>query len=171
MPRFLKKLSDRTSPPAPEVTLVPVEGLPSVRRPYGSGNTVAGVQGRVATPGGVYAQVMSSRLDRFEEEEGLEHESGDEELVMEVDHEMGGSDVNEEAVRRAGKKQRQWRNWSEQVIPMLLEPYLELLRESEGLRNLMSVRDRLGCRGCMHGRNLEVLCVYFESLCCISFLG
>jgi len=172
MPRLLKKPSDRTSPPAPESILVPVEGLPSVRRPYGSGNTVFGVQGRITTPGGIYAQVMSSRSDHFEEEEWLEDELGDEELVMEVDHEMGGTDVNEEeAVRRAGKKQRQWRNWSEQVIPMLLEPYLELLRESEGLRDLTSVRDRLGCRGCADGRNLEVVCIYFESLCCVSFLA
>lgn len=57
-----------------------------------------------------------------------------------MDHEMGGSDIDEEeATCQTGKKQRQWRKWSEQVIPMLLEPYLELLRESEGLRDLMSV--------------------------------
>jgi hypothetical protein len=115
---------------------------------------------------------MSSRSNRFEEEERSEHGSGDEGLDMEVDDEMGDSDVDdEEAVRRAGKKQRQWRNWSEQVIPMLLQPYLELLRESEGLRDLTSARDRLGCRGCVDGRNLDVVCVYFESLCCFWFLG
>jgi hypothetical protein len=114
---------------------------------------------------------MSSRSNRFEEEERLEHGSGDEESEMEVDHEIGGSDVDEEeAVHRAGKKQRQWRNWSEQVIPMLLEPYLELLKESESLRDLMSVRGRLGCRGCVDGQNLDVVCVYFESLSHVSSL-
>ena len=53
-----------------------------------------GVQGCIMTPGGIYAQVMSLRSDHFEEEEWLEDELGDGELVMEVDHEIGGSDVN-----------------------------------------------------------------------------
>ena len=140
MPRLLKKPSERYLALAPEPTLVPVEDLPSVRRPYGSSNMVSEVQGRIAMPGGVYAQLISSTSNRFEDEDSLEHELGDQELEIEVDHEMGGSDVDEEeATRQAGKKQRQWRKWSEQVIPMLLEPYLELLRESEGLRDLMSV--------------------------------
>ena len=145
---------------------MPVEDLPSVQRPYGSVNTVYGVQGCITTLGGVYSQVMRSRSNLFEEEEHLEDGSGDEEEEREVDHEMGGGKVHEEdAVRAAGKKERQWRNWSEQVIPMLLEPYLELLRESEGLRDLTFVRGRLGCKGCVDGRNLEVVCVYFESMC------
>ena len=152
MPRLLKKALERSSPPAPEATLVPLEDLPSVRHPYGSGNTVSGVQGCITTPRGVYAQVVPSRSNHFEEEECMEDGSADEDIEMEVDHEIGGSDVDEvEVVRQADKKRRQWRNWSERVIPMLLEPYLELLKESESLRDLTSVRDRLGCRGCADG--------------------
>ena len=60
-------------------------------------------------------------------------------------------------------------NWSEQVILMLLELYLELLRESDGLRELSFARDCLGCRGCAIGRKLEVICIYFESLLCLFF--
>jgi hypothetical protein len=172
MPRLLRKPSQRSSPPVPEPALVSVEDLPSIRRPYGSGNTLSGVQGLIATPSGVYSQVIGSRSSRLEEEEDLEGGLGEEDFGMEVDYDMGGgSDRDEEeVVRRAGKKQRQWRNWSAHVIPMLLEPYLELLRESEGLRDLTSMQDRLGCKGCADGRSLEVVCIYFESVWCVELL-
>ena len=66
--------------------------------------------------------------------------------------------------RRAGKKERQWKNWSDKVIPALLEPYVELLRVSNSLRDLSGVRNFQRCKGCAGGRNLEVVCVYFESM-------
>lgn len=64
---------------------------------------------------------------------------------------------------RAAKRQRQWRKWSEDVIPGLLQPYMSLLRETEGLRDINTRRQANGCAGCSSGRLLEVTCVYFES--------
>ena len=87
---------------------MPLEDLPSVRRPYGSGNTVSGVQGCITTPRGVYAQVVPSRSNCFEEEECTEDGSANEDIKMEVDHKIGGSDVDEaEVVHRVDKKWRQ----------------------------------------------------------------
>ncbi|KAF8964622.1 hypothetical protein BDZ97DRAFT_1659924 [Flammula alnicola] len=63
-----------------------------------------------------------------------------------------------------GKKQRQWRKWSEDIIPSLLEPYLQLLRESEGLRNLELLRNQVGCAGCARGQFLDVSCIFFNKI-------
>jgi len=56
------------------------------------------------------------------------------------------------------------KNWSDKVIPALLEPYVELLRVSNSLRDLSGVWNLQRCKGCAGGRSLEVVCVYFESM-------
>ncbi|KDR65487.1 hypothetical protein GALMADRAFT_42870, partial [Galerina marginata CBS 339.88] len=62
------------------------------------------------------------------------------------------------------KKQRQWRRWSEDIIPALLKPYLSLLHESSGLRNMEEFRKPKGCTGCDDGRLIEVSCIFFEKI-------
>jgi hypothetical protein len=64
---------------------------------------------------------------------------------------------------RAAKRQRQWRKWSEDVTPALLQPYMALLRETEGFRHINLKRQADSCNGCSGGRLLDVTCVYFES--------
>jgi len=60
MPRLLKKASQRSSlPSVKEPGLVAVDDLPLSRRPYGSRNIVFGMEGRVSTQAGVFAQVLS----------------------------------------------------------------------------------------------------------------
>ncbi len=60
MPRLLKKASQHSSPPSvKEPGLVAVDDLPLSRRPYGSRNIVFGMEGRVSTQAGVFAQVLS----------------------------------------------------------------------------------------------------------------
>jgi hypothetical protein len=69
-------------------------------------------------------------------------------LGSEDEDDLGSEDEEEEGVQEVGKKARQWRKWSEDVIPALLEPYLELLRESESLRDVSGARNVEGCKGC-----------------------
>jgi len=91
-----------------------------------------------------------------------------------VENDMGGSDddIADEAAReaRAAKRQKQWRKWSKDVIPALLQPYMTLLRETEGLRDINSKRQVDACVGCSEGQLLNVTCVYFESRLIFTFV-
>jgi len=174
MPRLLKKPSQRSSPPAEEPGLVAVEDLPLSRRPYGSRDAVFGVEGRISTQAGVFAQILSpdSKMYPMQAIHGQTREGGriedsadgeeeEEDIIM---SEAEGMKDEAEARKRSGKKERQWKNWSEVIIPAMLEPYMELLRESESLRDLSGARNHQGCQGCGSGRCLEVICIYFESM-------
>jgi len=168
MPRILKRSSRRSSvPPVEQPGLIPVDDFQASRRPYGSGNMVIGMEGRVLTEAGVFAQILrpegrcysvlaAGRDER--DEDGLEEQ--DDDIIV---REEEGFRDEARARKQASKKERQWRNWSEEVIPAMLEPYMELLRESDSLRDLSSARMHRGCKGCGDGRSLEVVCVYFES--------
>jgi hypothetical protein len=179
MPRLLKKYSQCSSPPPiEEPGLVAVADLPSSRRPYGSKNLVVGVEGRISTQAGVFAQILGPDLNMQailrhtgeagggeDSSEGEDSLGGEGDIAADDGEELEGGVQDEgEARKRAGKKERQWRNWSEVMIPAMLEPYMELLRESESLRSLGGARNHKGCQGCEGGRLLEVVCVYFESM-------
>jgi hypothetical protein len=169
MPRILKRLSRRSSvPPVERPGLVPMDDLPSSRRPYGSKNMVIGTEGRVSTEAGVFSQILGPEERLFSIPAIGRDSEGDEDSSEDGGEDIVGEEVgvrNEaEARKRAGKKERQWRNWSEEVIPAMLEPYMELLRKSDALRDLSSARKHQQCKGCTDGRLLEVICVYFESM-------
>lgn len=141
--------------------LVPVEDLPKARKPYGFQEAVTGPHGLVYAPSGTFSQQgnvstepgllldgdLHVNLTSFEEAIGLEGES-----------------VNADTEDQADKKERQWRKWSEDVIPALLKPYLSLLEQTSGLRDMDKVRG-IGdaCRGCDKGRLLDVSCIFFQS--------
>ncbi|KDR80500.1 hypothetical protein GALMADRAFT_62166 [Galerina marginata CBS 339.88] len=140
-----------SSPPPPN--LVPFDELPQSRRPYGSKQAVIGHQGLVYTPSGVYAHIAEPFLTT-ESTEKVDDETNDL-----PDHD--NSEVDEQ---RIAKKQRQWRKWSEDIIPALLKPYLTLLSETAGLRDMSQVDDIQGCTGCARGRLLYVSCIYFQKI-------
>lgn len=68
--------------------------------------------------------------------------------------------------RQQRKKERQWAKWADEVIPSLIKPHLQLLRQSESLRKLSQLRHTvlspLSCH-CPKRTKLTVTCVYFES--------
>jgi len=174
MPKSFKKASARAptvTPALPDLVLVDDETT-STRRPYGSSGVFLGVQGQVATPSGVFLQVMPGSSHPFHQDKNEEvgevvmFEDSEDDLGREDEEEerdLGSEDEEEEGVQQVGKKVRQWRKWSEDIIPALLEPYLELLKESESLRDLSGARNIQGCKGCQGKRQLEIVCVYFES--------
>ena len=66
---------------------------------------------------------------------------------------------------KPGEKECQFQRWEGEVLPSLMEPYIQLLAETESLRNMADVRQREGCQGCPLGRELKVACIFFESKC------
>jgi hypothetical protein len=62
------------------------------------------------------------------------------------------------------KRQKQWRRWTDEVIPSLLRPHLRLVRKSKSLRSL----PRLATSQCTCGssslRRLKIICVFFERM-------
>jgi len=177
MRRFKKpalQRQERQAEAPPTTGLMSEESVPVGRRPYGSANVVFGLPGRVVTGAGVFSQVINpdnkmgavNEYDVFEDKS--EHSAGSED--EESDASAKEAVRQENALRRAIKKEKQWKTWSEQIIPALLKPYVALLRETDSLRELDSARNHRGCSGCSLGRRLEVSCIFFESRlnCCHS---
>lgn len=159
----LNQFKPQVEGPAP-FDLIPVDDLVPLRRPYGSKNLRLSFEGRVSTPMGLFSQVLP---------EGVGADIGRDDLSSSPIALVAGEDVgddSDDAVKvrareaRALKRQRQWRKWSEDIIPALLQPYMALLRETDGLRDINSKRQVNGCLGCSDGRLLDVTCVYFESM-------
>lgn len=141
--------------------LVPVNNMPVPRKPYGFQEAVVGHHGLVYTPSGVYShQGPQSSPAGMRNDEKVDYIPLPKEVVLEEDNDADVDDVDDEAA----KKQRQWRKWSEDVIPALIKPYLGVLQESDGLREMNKIRsDKDACKGCGEGRLLEVSCIFFES--------
>jgi len=161
----------------PQSRLIPVNEVPKKRRLYGSKGVVGSTGGRVVTPAGVFSHVIdvdgnpesighhtlaeddvNSSMQGIEKSGAITYaETGDRTEVL-----RDAAEIEAES-KRADKKQRQWRKWSEDIIPTLLQPYMSLMRETESLRHIDSVRGRKGCQGCVAGRLIDVSCVYFNS--------
>jgi len=165
---FRRSTKNQSRAPAPAQSgLIPVEDLITSRRPYASKGLRLSFEGRVSTAVGLFSQVLPEEGRAASREDNIssltDAVGGD--AVADEKGDLDGSTGDDDEVReaRALKRQRQWRKWSEDVIPGLLQPYMSLLRETEGLRNINMKRQVNGCAGCSGGRLLEVTCVYFES--------
>jgi hypothetical protein len=147
--------------PGPDLTashpyLVPVASLPKVRKPYGFKEAVIGPEGLVYGPGGVFSHSTQPSMQPSEYAPGGT-------ILLEENMDVGD-------LQRANKNQRQWQKWSEEVIPALLKPYLHLLHETTGLRNMNNAKRDDLCAGCGQGRLFDVSCIFFESKCPINLL-
>ena len=134
-----------------------IDDLPTPKKPFGFKEAVVGHHGLVYTPSGLYSHqpnvpLSSPGMAEDIEEEGVQHQDGNE-----------SSEDDSDLDDQVSKKQRQWRRWSEDIIPALIKPYLSLLHDSDGLRDMNKVRGDDLCKGCDKGRILEVSCIFFES--------
>jgi len=147
--------------------LIPAEDLIPSRHPYGSKNIRLSFEGRVSTSVGLFSQVLpdsghtAPSGDNISSPTAMVGGDGDKGETGDSDGRTADDNVTKEA--RALKRQRQWRKWSADIIPALLQPYMSLLRETEGLRDINTKRQGDSCPGCSDGRLLEVTCVYFDS--------
>jgi hypothetical protein len=81
-----------------------------------------------------------------------------------------GQDDEELRRQRRRKKERQWKKWTDNVIPSLLRPHLNLLRQSESLRSIpQHPQQQCTCYG--SSCRLKVICVFFEGECCVLFVA
>lgn len=133
--------------------LLPISLVAQSRRPYGFRHVVNKIQGRVWTLQGLFAQVAEKSMLRVEGTVG--------QTTVHVPLSVSS---DEEEDTEADKKQLQWRRWSEDVIPNMIAPYMELLFNTTGLRDMKGVRQNKGCDGCALGRFLEVSCIFFECM-------
>ncbi|KAG1882379.1 hypothetical protein F4604DRAFT_1577463 [Suillus subluteus] len=73
------------------------------------------------------------------------------------------------------KKTNQWRRWSEDVIPLLVVPYLSYMQETSMLRYADTVRqphgDPVACHAGCGTRSIKVACVFFDSLSEINIIA
>lgn len=59
---------------------------------------------------------------------------------------------------------RQWSTWTTQVIPSLVRPHLQLLRETKNLRNPVPVPNNLpACTCSSESRSLKIVVLHFDS--------
>ncbi|PPR01364.1 hypothetical protein CVT26_015413 [Gymnopilus dilepis] len=110
----------------------------------------------IYAPGGVFYQVPPVPLHKHSSQEmaKLDDEaqtdlldaglSDAEELAANADAQNRGN-VSAAAYR---KKERQNQQWNENIIPMMIRPYVTLLRETDSLRDMSSVRGRAVCSVC-----------------------
>ena len=157
MPSIFKHVRKPAEPQTPtnnQPNMVLVEEAPVPRRPYGFKDAVVGHRGLVYTPSGVFTHQMELPLSSPAVVE--ERAEVDPRPILE-DHPEEDNHEDQTA-----KKQRQWRRWSEEVIPALIKPYLSLLQESGGLRDMNMVRGMDLCKGCDKGHIIEVSCIFFE---------
>jgi len=149
-PSTNKSARSSRSPTKPD--LVAVHDAPSHRRPYGTSEMAYGPEGLLYAPGGPFTQPVDPGS-------GLSDRNHDESSGTAANDNTRVSD------RVPSKKEKQWKKWDEEIIPMLLHPYIHLLHETESLRNLSTLRRSLhpsACT-CVKPRLLKVACIFFES--------
>lgn len=134
--------------------LIPLSDVPHQRKSYGGiGQLRPMLYGRVYAPDGPYSQALYEPKDVVDGYSQMDEDNAGD------DGDVPRREVDE---KRVAKNQRLWRKWNEEIIPMLLKPYNELLQQTSGLRNLQIPHSLQGCHGCANGRLLSVTCVFFE---------
>ena len=111
------------------------------------GDATSEPQANVYTPQGHFVQ----HTDSLQEDQTNTFKALATDIIVEAE---GG---------KPGKKARQFQRWEGEILPALMQPYIQLLRETDSLRNMSEVRRLVGCSGCHSGRSLTVACIFFES--------
>jgi len=154
--------------------LVPLSSAPRQRRPYGVSHLHRQHHSILHAPGGPFTQLNkhSGWPDTGHDVDGMsDAQRPDHNRLGDVFRLRSVGDEDSEAHRAKArrKKENQWKNWTETILPSLLKPYLSLLRNSDTLRlPPAEVSFRCHC-GDVDKRVLNVSCIYFESkiLCLI----
>jgi hypothetical protein len=129
-------------------------GTFQTRRVYGTGDMTSEPRANVYTPQGHFVQ----HIDSFQEDQTDTFKA----LATDIIGEAEGV--------KPGKKARQFQRWEGEILPALMQPYIQLLRETDSLRNMLEVRQVAGCSGCHAGRSLKVACIFFESMLIFCFV-
>jgi hypothetical protein len=152
--RSSHRKSARSSRSPVKSDMLPVHDAPLRRQPYGTSGLVHGPQGLLYAPEGPFMQPadpVSGLSARRSNDPSTNHATEDQ-------GEPGHDQLPQ-------KKEKQWKKWEMETIPLLLQPYIHLLHETESLRDLRAFRQqsrRSSCR-CTNPQPLNVACIFFES--------
>ena len=153
-----KSARSSQSPTKPD--LVAVHDAPPRHQPYGTNEMAHGPEGLLYAPGGPFTQPVDpcSGLSDQDQDNISGTPANDNTCVSETDHVQS-------------KKEKQWIKWEEEIIPMLLRPYICLLHETESLRNLSTLwrSSHHSTCACDKPCLLKVACIFFQSKYCLSF--
>ena len=172
----------RSISPTPGSQLVPSSMVLTERRPrnYRSqGPDISGPRPILSIPGRDFVQQFSTSRGR--QHQPRQHQvsrihSPDLDMDAADDSHMPTSDFDfttdvfyaeqedtaeQQREKLQRKKERLWKRWAENVIPSLLRPHLQLLRQSKSLRSIpRSLTYQCSCNS--NSQTLEVVCVFFD---------
>jgi hypothetical protein len=155
-----KQKSARSSRSPIKSDLVQLDAAPVRRRPYGTkGDVLHGPEGILYAPGGPYSQPVDPGHDTQRSARGAPETDNHDTFAPIADFSDKGRPISR-------KKAKQWENWQEKVIPSMLEPYIQLLCQTQSLRNLPTLRQNPPAPNCecgVHKSSLQVSCIYLES--------
>jgi hypothetical protein len=158
----LHRSSHRKSSRSPvKMDLLPVHDASLRRQPYGTSGLVHGHRELLYAPGGAFSQPTDPAVESSALQSNVIS-------VARADEDQWGLEPSEQSQL----KEKQWKKWENETIPLLLQPYIHLLRETASLRNLSGLRQHFhpsSC-SCINPHLLNVACIYFESKFCISSL-
>jgi len=155
-----RKPAQTDNPPTSSTSLVRLEDLPHQRKPYASDRIDSDLYYEES---GRYTQIY----------DGADYAQGQQPISQDADPNFGfngvihstlaGAPVQLDLRKKAqSKKARQWKTWSEDVVPSLVHPYLALLRSTDSFR-LPSPLLQRRCDCTDTQRRLSIICVYFDS--------
>lgn len=76
-----------------------------------------------------------------------------------------GAEMTERRQKFRAKKKKQWDVWLYNVVPLLVRPYLDLMRHSESLRLPVVYEAPVSPCQCATGvRTIKVACIHFQSM-------
>jgi hypothetical protein len=148
-------------PPLSE--MVRIAEAPRLQKLYNFDNIDTTPQQLLSEPGAEYTQVGNASYARPGVFEDYTPAPGGLSVGLQVRGDSSGEVATQSAL---DKKRRQWSKWVDEVIPMLVEPYLSLLCDTRSLRYEPSPASVVGRPdNCEHASHpLKVICLYFESM-------
>jgi hypothetical protein len=156
------RVKARQAPTGPLSEMVRITEAPPLRWLYDSGNADTGHRRLLSEPGAEYTQLGNASHALPGVLKNYTAAVGGLNVGLQA-----GRDSSRETVRQSAldKKRRQWSKWVDEVIPMLVEPYLSLLYDTKSLRYEVSSASVIRRPGnCGHAsRMLRVVCIHFES--------
>jgi hypothetical protein len=148
--------------------MLPADGVPPERRPYGTPDLII-------LPGQVLREGQTDFVQPFEPHhlsDGIPAEEcipfqdsmdvddqGLNDVIRVTYHNLGNDSV---LAKDYKKKVLQWQRWKNDVIPLLLEPYLAILYSTKFFRNPIPPGKKNCPNSCGRSRLLNVICVSFQ---------
>lgn len=174
--------SRSTSPsklPAVHRHLVPTVTMPKLRRVRNTNSFyLPGPEKILSLPGQSYSQTTLPRRGRvnhssrhpaapindapevFDDDPFMASDDGD--ILNDILVEAAPNSEELQREKQKHKRKKQWKTWTQVVIPSLLRPHLQLLRRSVSLRSVPPHKEhQCECNGTGF-RRLKVVCVSFE---------